>query len=161
MNDERTVMRLLEQRPHSNIVKTIDTDHDEGIYLRRYLSLSELEVPMQPGRILWYQDITRALLHIHNLDIAHSDLRLDNILFDQHGQALLCDFSAASPFGQPNPVHPHPDLPIPINGLSDIASDATDRFAMGSPIFQMEYVTNPKLSVAESGSLILPEIHTG
>ena len=46
LEDERTVMRLLEQRPHSNIVEAIDTDHNESIYLRRYLSLSELEVPV-------------------------------------------------------------------------------------------------------------------
>ena len=161
MKDERTVMRLLEQRSHFNIVEAIDTDHDEGIYLRRYLSLSELKVPTQRGQILWYQDITRGLLHIHNLGIAHSDVRIDNVLFDQYGYAFLCDFSAASPFGQSNPARPRPDLPVPINGLSKIVSDATDRFAMGSLIFQMEHKTGPKLSVADNGSLILPEVHTG
>jgi len=161
MKDERTVMRLLEKRSHSNIVEAIDTDHDEGIYLRRYLSLSELEVPAQRGRVLWYQDITRGLLHIHKLGIAHSDLRIDNVLFDHHGHAFLCDFSAASPFGQFNPARPLPDLPVPINGLSEVVSDATDRFAMGSLIFQMEHNTNPKLSVDDNGSLVLPEVRTG
>lgn len=79
--------------------------------------------------------IVCALLHIHNLGIAHADVRIDNILFDHESHALLCDFSASSPFGHPNPAYPHPDLPVPINGLSEIVSDATDRFAIGSLIF--------------------------
>ena len=119
LEDERTVMRLLQQRPHSNIVEAINTDHDEGIYLRRHLPLSELKVPVQQGRILWYQDITRALVHIHKLGIAHTDLRIDNILFDQYSHAFLCDFSAASPFGHSNPACPTPGFSVPINGLSE------------------------------------------
>jgi serine/threonine protein kinase len=161
INDERTVFRLLEQQPHANIVEAVDTDHAEGIYLRRYLSLSEIEVPRQLGRIQWYQDIMRALLHIHNLGIAHSDLRIDNVLFDQQGHALLSDFSASSPFGQPNPARPHIGLPVPLNGLSEVVSAATDRFAMGSFIFQMEHGVKPTLSINETGCLVLPEICTG
>lgn len=161
LKDERAVMRLLEKQPHSNIVEAIDTDHDEGIYLRRYLPLTELKVPAQEGRILWYQDIARGLVHLHNLGIAHADLRIDNVLFDQFGHAFLCDFSAASPFGQPNPARPYPGLPIPINGTSEVISDATDRFAMGSLIFKMEHNASPRLQVTESGSLNLPEVRTG
>ena len=161
MQDERTVLQLLEQQPHPNIVEVIDTDHPEGIYLRKYLPLSEVQVPAQPGRILWYRDIIRALLYIHDLGIAHSDVRIDNILFDQEGHALLCDFSASSPFGRPNPASPHPDLPVPINGLSEIVSDATDRFAMGSLIFHMEHGSKAQLSVDNNGTLLLPEVQTG
>jgi hypothetical protein len=43
MRDERTVLRLFERRPHPNIVEAIDTDRPEGIYLRKYLQLSELD----------------------------------------------------------------------------------------------------------------------
>jgi serine/threonine protein kinase len=160
MKNERTVSRLLEKWPHPNVVEVVDVHHDEGIYLRKYLSLSEIEIPAQPGRILWYQNIIRGLLHIHNFGIAHSDLRIDNILFDQLGQPLLCDFSASSPFGQPNLAQPRPGLPFPINGPSEIISDATDRFAMGSLIFQMEHGAKPELSVDERGTLILPEVQT-
>jgi serine/threonine protein kinase len=99
MRDERTVLRLLERRPHPNIVEAIDTDRPEGIFLRKYLQLSELDPTTQPGLVMWYQDIIRALLHIHDLGIAHSDVRMDNVLFDHQARAVLCDFSAASPFG--------------------------------------------------------------
>lgn len=82
--------------------------------------------PAQPGRILWYQDIIRALLHIHKLGVAHSDLRIDNILIDTQGHALLCDFSSCYPFGQINPAAPHPALPVQLNGLAKTVSEATD-----------------------------------
>jgi serine/threonine protein kinase len=161
MRDERTVLRLLEHRPHPNIVEAIDIDRPEGIYLRKYLQLSQLDPPTQPARILWYQDIIRALQHIHDLGIAHSDVRMDNVLFDHRGHAWLCDFSASSPFGHPNPALPHPDLPVPINGLSEAVSDATDRFAVASLIFQMELGTKPEFSVDDDGALVLPQVQTG
>jgi serine/threonine protein kinase len=162
MQYERTVFRLLEQRPHSNIVEAIDTDRAEGIYLRKYLPIDKLEeTPAQPGRILWYQDIIRALVHIHSLGIAHSDLRIDNILCDRQGHALLCDFSASSPFGRVNPVSPHSANPVPINGLSKVVSDATDRFAIGSLIFRIETGAKPELSISDDGAIVLPQIQTG
>jgi serine/threonine protein kinase len=162
MQDERTVFRLLEQRPDSNIVEAIDTDRAEGIYLRKYLPIDKLEeTPTQPGRILWYQDIIRALVHIYGLGIAHSDLRIDNILCDRQGHALLCDFSASSPFGKLNPDFPHSASPVPINGLSEVVSGATDRFAMGSVIFRMEIGAKPELSVGDDGAIVLPQVQTG
>lgn len=161
MNDERTVFRLLEQRPHPNIVEAIHIDHAEGIYLRKYLPLSEFRNPTQPSRILWYQDIIRGLHHLHNLHIAHSDVRIDNVLLDTQDRALLCDFSSSCPFGHPNLAYPRSGLPIPINGPAKSLSDATDRFAMGSLIFQMETGTKPELSVDDNGTLVLPQIRIG
>ncbi|KAJ2906145.1 uncharacterized protein MKZ38_002860 [Zalerion maritima] len=133
IKDERTVFRLLEQRPHPNIVEAIDIGHAEGIYLRKYLSLG----------------------------IAHSDVRIDNVLIDTQGRAVLCDFSASSLFGLPNTAYPHPGLPVPLNGLAETLSDATDRFAMASLIFRMETGAEPKLSVNDYGTLFLPQIRTG
>jgi hypothetical protein len=40
MRNERTVLRLIEQRSHPNIVEPVNTDYSEGIYLRKYLPLS-------------------------------------------------------------------------------------------------------------------------
>ncbi|KAL9035799.1 MAG: hypothetical protein Q9214_006426, partial [Letrouitia sp. 1 TL-2023] len=161
MEEERAIMLLLQQQPHPSIVEVIDTSYPEGIYLRKYRTLSEIEVPTRSHRILWYQDIARGLAHIHNLGIAHSDLRVDNILFDESGHAFLCDFSAASLFGEPNPAYSHPDLLVPINGFSDFISDTSDRFALGSLIFSLETGAKPKLSTTEDGKLILPVVQTG
>ncbi|KAJ5179428.1 hypothetical protein N7492_002638 [Penicillium capsulatum] len=158
LQNERTVLRLLQQRPHPHVIEAVDTDQPEGIYLRKYQPLAR-PIPAQPQRVRWYRDLTGALCHIHRLGIAHADVRIDNVLFDEQGYAILCDFSAASPLGQPNLVLP--DLPLPINGPSPTLSEATDMFAMASLIFQVEHGTKPELFVDSHGTLVLPEIRTG
>lgn len=159
LQNERSVLRVLQGRPHPHIMEAIDADQPEGIYLRRYHSLSSDRIPPQLHRIRWYRDLTDALCHIHSLGIAHADVRIDNILFDEQDGAVLCDFSAASPLGQPNPVFP--DLPLPVNGPSPTLSEATDMFAMASLIFQMEHGAKPELSVDSHRTLVLPKIRTG
>lgn len=158
LQNERTVLRLFQRRPHPHIIEAINTDQPEGIYLRRYHPLSEDKIPAQLHRIRWYRDLTDALCHIHSLGIAHADVRIDNVLFDEYDRAILCDFSATSPLGEPNPVFP--DLPLPINGPSPTLSEATDMFAMGSLLFQVEHGAKPELSVDSHGTLVLPDIRT-
>ncbi|CAG8429867.1 unnamed protein product [Penicillium salamii] len=157
LQNERTVLQLLQRRPHPHIIKAIDADQPESIYLRRYHSLSENETPAQLHRIRWYRDLTSALCHIHSLGIAHADIRIDNVLFE-HDRVILCDFSATSPLGQSNPVFP--DAPLPVNGPSSTLSEATDMFAMGSFIFQLEHGAKPELVVDSNGTLALPKIQT-
>ncbi|KAJ5461053.1 uncharacterized protein N7458_002605 [Penicillium daleae] len=158
LQNERTVLRVLQGRPHPHIMEAIDADQPEGIYLRRYHSLSGDKIVPQPHRIRWYCDLTDALCHIHSLGIAHADVRIENVLFDDQDGAILCDFSAASPLGQPNPVFP--DLPLPVNGPSPTLSEATEMFAMASLIFQMEHGAKPELSVDSHDTLVLPKIKT-
>lgn len=158
IRDERSVLRLLERHPHFNITKALDIEHEEGFYFPRYLLLSDLKSPTRADRILWYQQIMRGLVHLHSLGIVHTDLRIDNVLFDKQGNALLSDFGSACPFGFPNIEYSNPNFGVPItSGISAMVSDSTDRFAMGSLIFQMETGMKPKFSVAENGSLILPK----
>lgn len=159
LQDERTALRLLGQRPHPHIMEAIDIDQPEGIYLRQYQPLSGGRSPDQLGRIQWYRDLTDALCHIHSLGITHADIRVDNVLLDEQDGIILCDFGAASPFGQPNLVFP--DLPLPVNGPSPNLSEATDMFALGSFIFEMERGSKPELLLDSNGALILPEIRTG
>lgn len=154
IKDERTVLRLLTEHPHPNIIEAIQMDHPEGIYLRKYQPLSALTPASQSDRIFWYQDLIRALLHLHKLGISHSDLRKDNILFDQ-GHTLLSDFGASCPFG-----HPNPSLPVLLNGPSETVSDATDRFAMGSLIYELETGSRAEISLDDHDGLVLPQIHT-
>ncbi|KAL4892566.1 hypothetical protein BDV59DRAFT_202684 [Aspergillus ambiguus] len=157
--NEKFVMRLLQQHPHPNIVEVVDADHAEGIYLRKYRRMWELDGAAPARRVQWYRDITEALVHLHRLGIAHADLRMENMVFDARGGAVLCEFSAATPFGEPN--HVFPGQPVPLNGPAPTLSDATDRFAMGSLIFQMEHGVAPGVAVAADGALVLPEIRTG
>ncbi|GES64955.1 serine/threonine protein kinase [Aspergillus terreus] len=159
MKNEKFVMRLLHQHPHPNLVEVIDADHPEGIYLRNYRRMWELDGAAPASRLQWYRDITDALAHLHKLGIAHADLRMENMVFDARGCAILCEFSASTPVGEPN--HVFPDQPVPINGVAPTISDATDRFAMGTLIFQMEHGVKPGFEVGVGGSLVLPEVRTG
>ncbi|KAI9045904.1 Protein kinase-like domain protein [Aspergillus affinis] len=134
LKDERAILRRLAERPHPNIVEVLDSD-----------------------RILWYQDLIRALLHLHTLRVTHSDIRVDNIFFDPHGHAVLSDFGSSWPFGYPNP-----SLPVLMNGPAETVSDATDRFAMASMIYELETGLRPNVLSADAGEgLILPVIQTG
>ncbi|KAF9893681.1 hypothetical protein FE257_009849 [Aspergillus nanangensis] len=163
-NDERTFIQLLQKHksPHPNIIEAVETRYPEGIYFRKYKQLDDVEIPSQPGRIRWYLNIVAALTHIHDLGIAHSDIRLNNILFDSQGrEAYLCDFSTCSPEGKKNMAYPYPDHDLPTHVVSDLASEKTDRFIMGSLIFQLEHGMKPTLIADRHGSLIVPRIHTG
>lgn len=125
LKDEKAVHRLLTQHPHPNIMEAINTTRPEGIYLRKYQPFPDGALPPQPDRIFWYQDIIRALLHLHSLGIAHSDIRKDNIFLDSHGRAVLCYFSASCPFGYPNASRA-----TLFHGIAETVLDASDRFAM-------------------------------
>jgi hypothetical protein len=46
LQDERFVLRLLQQWPYPYIAEAIDTDQVEGIFLRRYQPLPEGEIPI-------------------------------------------------------------------------------------------------------------------
>jgi serine/threonine protein kinase len=146
------------KQTHPHIIEAIDTGQREGLYLRKYRQLPAEVKATQARRIRLYRDIADALRHLHSLGIVHADVRVDNVLFDDQFSAILYDFSAASPCGQPNPVFP--DLPLPVNGPSPILAEASDMFALASLMFQMEHGFTPDLSL-ENGRLSLPELKSG
>ncbi|KAG2413380.1 hypothetical protein HFD88_002569 [Aspergillus terreus] len=161
-NDERTVLAILQKHPHPHIAEAIDTHYPEGIYFRKYKQLGEVAFPDQPGRIRWYVNILAVLSHLHGIGIAHSDVRVANLLFDASGRyAYLCDFSTCSPFGKPNLAYPYPDYELPTGIMSALASDKTDRFIMGSLIYHLEHGVKPRLVADRDGSLVMPDIRTG
>lgn len=42
----------------------------------------------------------RALVHLHELEVAHADIRLDNFLCHPEGTIVICDFTCSRRFGQ-------------------------------------------------------------
>lgn len=136
--NERIILKRLERTPHTNIMQAVSLDHPEGVYLRRHTPLSrrlQAGKPTQYIRIAWYRDMLRALLHLHTLEIAHADVRLDNFLYDSEGAIILCDFTCSRAFGQDNPSVPSSPEGLGVNGPSQIVSDKTDRFALASVMF--------------------------
>lgn len=159
---EKDILRLLEKHPCPNIAEAITMDEEEGIYLRRYTPLSQVK-HAQPDRVCYYRDLLRGLNHLHALGICHSDLRPNNILLDRRQDrpsALLCDFSTASRFGEPNTIS-CAEEPVPRTGLAKVVSDATDRFAMACLIFELEIGVRPALAALRNGSIALPPVSVG
>ena len=102
----------------------------------------------------------RALVHLHILEIAHADVRLDNFLCYSDGTIVLCDFTCSRPFGQDNPSATSPWESLGVNGPSQTVSDITDRFALASVIFEIETGTKPDLNLVNNYPE-LPAVKTG
>ena len=163
IENERVILRILEQIPHANIVQVVALEHPEGIYLRRYYPLSrrlQTEKPAQSIRISWYRDMLRALVHLHQFEIAHADVRLDNFLCQSHDTIVLCDFTCSRRFGQENPSASGILTALSVNGFSPVVSDATDRIALASVMFEIETGAKPVLSLL-SNTLQVPTVNTG
>ena len=88
----------------------------------------------------------RALTHLHKFEIAHADIRVDNFLIDEQDTVVLCDFTASRSFGQENPWESKGTTRMSVNGFSQVVSDATDRFALASVIFDIETGARPVFS---------------
>lgn len=163
IQNERAIFRHLERIPHDNIIQAITLEHPEGIYLRRYSPLStrlKTEKPTQFIRFSWYRDMLRALVHLHELEIAHADIRLDNFLCHSEGTIVLCDFTCSRRFGQENPSATWSSGTLGVNGFSQVVSDVTDRFALASVMFEIETGTKPNLTVLDD-TIQIPAIKTG
>lgn len=163
IQNERAILRHLQRVPHANIVQAIALEHPEGIYLRRYCPLSrrlKTEKPAQSIRFSWYRDMLCALVHLHKLEIAHADIRLDNFLCHSKDTIVLCDFTCSRRFGQENPSATGSSRTLGVNGSSQVVSDITDRFALASVMFEIETGTRPNLTVLDNTTQI-PAIKTG
>ena len=162
IENERAILRRLAQVPHANVVQVVALENPEGVYLRRYSPLSKKltsQRPAQSIRFEWYRDMLRALVHLHGLKIAHADVRIDNFLCDSNTAVVLCDFSCSRPFGGDNPSATRSFERLGVNGFSQIVSDATDRFALASVIFEIETSTKPNLDIIND-TLQLPVVNT-
>ena len=49
---------------------------------------------------LIFQQVCKAVAHLHNGKVAHLDIKPENILLDKHGVAKLCDFGSSHSFSE-------------------------------------------------------------
>ena len=154
------VMKFLRGKPLSSVLATRGT-----------LPANEIK------RILI--DVARALAYAHKKEIVHRDIKPDNIMFDEHGHAVVTDFGIAKAasggkltgtgmsIGTPHYMSPEQAKAQPLDGRSDIYSlgvvayqcltggvpfDGEDSFSIGYKHI-MEEVPTPPLENPEKRQL--------
>ena len=98
---------------------------------------------------------------MHDLKLAHADIRIDNFLLDMQDRVVLCDFNGTRRFGKVNPSATRPGETLGVNGTAQVVSDESDRFGLASVIFLTETGVKPSLSLGPEGELLYPEVDTG
>ena len=124
-------------------------------------------------------DVGRALSYAHKKEIVHRDIKPDNIMFDEHGHAVVTDFGIAKAasggkltgtgmsIGTPHYMSPEQAKAQPLDGRSDIYSlgvvayqcltgsvpyDGEDSFSIGYKHI-MEEIPTPPLENPEKRQL--------
>ncbi|HTR19749.1 MAG TPA: protein kinase [Gemmatimonadales bacterium] len=125
--------------------------------------------------------VARALAYAHRSGIVHRDIKPDNIMFDEHGQAVVTDFGIAKAasggrltgtgmaIGTPHYMSPEQARAQSLDGRSDLYSlgvvayqclagqvpfDGEDSFSIGYKHI-MEALPTPALDTAEQQDLFL------
>jgi serine/threonine-protein kinase len=154
------VMKFLRGKPLSNVLAT-----------RGSLPPAEIK------KIL--SEVGRALSYAHKKEIVHRDIKPDNIMFDEHGHAVVTDFGIAKAasggkltgtgmsIGTPHYMSPEQAKAQPLDGRSDLYSlgvvayqcltgtvpfDGEDSFSIGYKHI-MEEVPTPALENPEKRQL--------
>ncbi|KAG8898669.1 kinase suppressor of Ras 2 [Tulasnella sp. 403] len=155
-------VELWYQLDHKNINRLLGTFTDQrSIYMvSPWISNGSVWACITTGRPFDHTKvlfgIASAVEYLHSLDIVHGDLKLDNVLLSQDGNALLTDFGLSkrleyyvTSVSDPSSVGSFPWLaPEVLNG-SD-RSKASDAYAFGMIIAEMltrkrPYYTRPHL----------------
>ena len=124
-------------------------------------------------------EVGRALAYAHKKEIVHRDIKPDNIMFDEHGHAVVTDFGIAKAasggkltgtgmsIGTPHYMSPEQAKAQPLDGRSDLYSlgvvayqcltggvpfDGEDSFSIGYKHI-MEEIPTPPLENAEKRQL--------
>jgi serine/threonine protein kinase len=94
-------LKILKRVKHPNVINVYDVIKTRSrIYIFMDMAAasvaSHLEATSQPASEQtarnWFGGISNAIAYLHHIEIAHRDLKNDNILIDSNGQAKLTDF---------------------------------------------------------------------
>lgn len=97
-------LRILKRVRHPNVITVYDVIKTRSrIFIFMDLAVtsitSHLELTMEPASEQtarnWFGGISNAIAYLHQVELAHRDLKNDNILLDNNGIAKLTDFGFA------------------------------------------------------------------
>lgn len=93
---------------HGNIIETLDIVHEKGKWyeVMEYAPYDLFAIVMT-GKMSreeitcsWLQ-ILAGVTYLHSMGLAHRDLKLDNVVVNEHGIMKIIDFGSASMFKYP------------------------------------------------------------
>jgi serine/threonine-protein kinase len=148
---------------HPGIVPLLDSGEEKGVL---YLVLELIRGPsladfakeeLEQGNhsierfVTLVRDACRAIQHAHEQGVLHRDLKPQNVLVDQHGQALVVDFGLARMEDQETLTRPGAPMGTPAymspeqaGGSEETPLDArTDVYSLGATLFQALTGTAP------------------
>src|SRR3712207_6781281 len=147
----RREARAVAQLNHPHIVQVIDAGEDDGMpyivfeYVEgetlkdRIRRFGRLEVPES---LAYAIEITRALAVAHDRGIVHRDVKPQNVLVDEEGQAKVTDFGIARTLDQEGltadgRVLGTTDYVSPEQALGHAVTGQSDIYSLGIVLFEM------------------------
>ena len=93
---------------HGNIIETMDIVHEKGKWYEvMELAPFDLFATVMTGKMSRDEvncctlQILSGLVYIHGMGLAHRDMKLDNVVINQHGIMKIIDFGSAAVFQYP------------------------------------------------------------
>ena len=96
---------ILQKIDHPNIIKLVDFDdsknslyfkyYKEGTSFKYYIKDNLIKIHDFNIVFSIFTDILDSLIYLHKNNITHRDIKLENILIDDNGKHILCDFGLA------------------------------------------------------------------
>lgn len=155
---------------HPNIVSTISLEYPEGMYLVRYATnidvyLEENGKPPLQTRLDWYIGMTRALVHLHEQKLMHSDVHEANLLCDEDGSNIvLCDFPTSTIWGEIVSQNERAEVGGKVIVPFDVFDDRLDRLQAAKLMLRSECGDDTEhwLTYADNGDIGLTRpVRTG
>jgi eukaryotic-like serine/threonine-protein kinase len=147
---------IVAQLEHNSIVSIYDYGFEEDVYyvVMRLLNGGTLEqrlhhnnrqdnpLPAIGEVIHVLEQIANALDYAHSKDVIHRDIKASNVMFDDHGNALLVDFGIATwtqntRITKSGVVAGTPDYVPPERWMGEPAAAASDQYAVGIMAFEL------------------------
>ncbi|KAJ7468557.1 kinase-like domain-containing protein [Mycena latifolia] len=93
--------------------------------------------PVDSLKVLWANQLIRAICHIHSFGLSHGDISPGNVLIDSEGNVKLIDFGRSAAVGEELFPASHP-FTAPDNMHSSHEPTLSDAFALGVLLLCLE-----------------------